>query len=350
MASSPLTPKRSYRRAYFGFFAILAGLIVYFAVRRLPASQPEPSRPSRIEAIACLGRISPEGEIIHVAAPYSLQGPSIVAELRVQKGDWITNQQVIAITQNQPVLDAAHRLAESQVRVAERRLAQVKAGQKSGEIGAHQADVQRLEAERSNAQSDFQRSEQLFRSGAISAAELDKSRLLLETHTKMVLFAKEKFGSISEVREIDVALAQAELESAMASVRRAKVEYEQSFVRAPMNSQVIDIHARPGELVDAKGIVELAKTDSMFVDAEVYETDIARVKKGQRAEITTDWLPGKIQGTVEVVGLKLAKKEIRETDPSAYADSRVVEVKIRLEESQKVAGMIHAQVNVRILP
>jgi HlyD family secretion protein len=46
---------------------------------------------------------------------------------------------------------------------------------------------------------------------------------------------------------------------------------------------LIEIHTYPGERVGADGILELGRTDEMVAIAEVYETDIGRVRKGQRA-------------------------------------------------------------------
>ncbi|HAA30372.1 MAG TPA: HlyD family secretion protein, partial [Cyanobacteria bacterium UBA8553] len=43
--------------------------------------------------------------------------------------------------------------------------------------------------------------------------------------------------------------------------------------------RILKIHTRPGETVDAKeGIAELGQTDQMLVVAEVYESDISKVR------------------------------------------------------------------------
>jgi HlyD family secretion protein len=57
-------------------------------------------------------------------------------------------------------------------------------------------------------------------------------------------------------------------------------------------------------------------------------------------------------GTVRVVGLKIGKKDVLNTDPAADVDARVVEVKILLtpESSKKVAGLTYAKALVKILP
>jgi HlyD family secretion protein len=61
---------------------------------------------------------------------------------------------------------------------------------------------------------------------------------------------------------------------------------------------------------------------------------------------------GELGGTVRVVGLKIGKKDVLNTDPAADVDARVVEVKILLtpESSKKVAGLTYAKTLVKILP
>ena len=88
----------------------------------------------------------------------------------------------------------------------------------------------------------------------------------------------------------------------------------------------------------------------MYVEAEVYETDIARVRPGQLATITSELFPGTMTGVVEVVGTTLAKNTVLPLDPVAFADARVFKVWIRLNQGEKVAGLIHGKVNVVIQP
>ena len=84
--------------------------------------------------------------------------------------------------------------------------------------------------------------------------------------------------------------------------------------------------------------------------AEVYETDISKIRLGQQATISSTGFIGKLSGTVAEIGLQIGKKDVLGNDPAADVDSRVVEVKIRLEpaSSEKVKGLTNLQVNVVI--
>ena len=87
-----------------------------------------------------------------------------------------------------------------------------------------------------------------------------------------------KGNVISDSKRDELQLA---LDVARADVQRAEAELERNRVRSPIDGQVIAVHARDGERVNGEGIVELGRTQEMYAIAEVYETDIGRVRLGQ---------------------------------------------------------------------
>jgi HlyD family secretion protein len=141
-----------------------------------------------------------------------------------------------------------------------------------------------------------------------------------------------------------------QLEVARADVARARADLEQAVVRSPIAGRVLKVHARSGERVGDQGIAEIGRTDAMRAVAEVYETDIARIRVGQRATIASPALPHPIGGTVERIGDLVGKLDILGTDPVARTDARVVEVEIKLDDSATVAGMTNLQVEIAFDP
>jgi HlyD family secretion protein len=183
---------------------------------------------------------------------------------------------------------------------------------------AAKADVARLEAELHNAEAECRRYDQLFKDGFVSPSERET------WHTKQ-------------------AMLEAQLE-------RAKAELALAVVRSPISGRVLDVHAREGERVGLDGIVELGQTDAMYAVAEVYETDVQRVRVGQHATISSPALVRPLSGTVDRVGLKVGKKDVLSVDPAAKTDARVVEVRILLDDAEEVAGLTHLEVDVAIVP
>jgi len=123
---------------------------------------------------------------------------------------------------------------------------------------------------------------------------------------------------------------------------------EMSLIKASKRAQVLEIYARPGEKVGELGVMELGETDNMSVVAEVYETDINRVKAGQTATISSPALDQPVTGTVTRVGYKVGKMDILNVDPIAKADARVVETVIQVDDSEALQRLTNLQVDVEI--
>ena len=336
------------------FLAIVIGAGAWALVRynkvQETAATPVTSGSRESRSIACLGRIEPEDGVMTLGAR-SLSGqPSIVSELRVKEGDPVQSGQILAVLNSKEQLESVWRQAEARVTVARNRLAQVKVGAKASDVAAQQSEIARLEAELANAQLEYRRYQQLRQKEVVPASALDPRRLLVETITQSLNQAKQRLTSLTEVRQVDIDLAEAELEAALADVNRARAELKQATIHSPITGSVLRILAWPGEEVGPGGIMELAKTEQMYVIAEVAESDISRVQVGQSAIVTSTTLPTKIKGTVERIGTKVGKNAVLFTDPASFNDTRVVEVKIRLDDSKIAAGLMNAQVSVVINP
>ena len=178
--------------------------------------------------------------------------------------------------------------------------------------------VVRLRARLENAEEEYGRYDKLYQNNAESVSLRNKWRM-----------------------QVDV--AKADLQSAQAELGLATV-------RSPIDGQVVKIHARRGERVGPDGVVEIGATDDMYAVAEVYETDIGRVRVGQRATVSSPAFPGAIHGTVERIGLKVTRQDVLHTDPAVETDARVVEVKVRLDESRQVSGLTNLETEVIITP
>ncbi|WP_041233455.1 ABC exporter membrane fusion protein [Cylindrospermum stagnale] len=372
--------------------AVATGAISLYSLSRFRLTnsvQPEitPSNSPTMTAVAALGRLEPQGEVIRLSAPDSQGGGVRVAKLLINKGEKVQRGQVIAILDSYDSRFAALEKAHRQVQVAQASLYKVEAGAKDGDIYAQEATIANLEAELRgqiysqeatiaridaewrNAETENRRYQKLYRDGAVSASDADTKRLrvdtvqqqmreakasltrTVETLQKRLNEAKARLVSIAEVRPTDVQAAQADVESAKASVKQAEADLDLSSVRSPINGQVLKINAWPGEMIGSQGIAELGRTQQMFVVAEVYETDIKKVRLGQSAKITGDAFSGEIRGTVTDIGLRVGKQNIFTTNPGADTDNKIIDVKIRIDnlsDNQRISGLTDLQVQVLI--
>ncbi len=342
------------RRIHVWFLAVGVSAIVLvaaLAVFHHAPIQQATSVPAAVpRAVACLGRLEPE-DGVRVIGARSLSGqPSLVGEVEVREGDSVRVQQVLALLNSKDELEAVLRQAQANVELARKRLTQVRAGAKAGDIAAQKAEIARIQVELENAQVEYARTQALYDEKVGSKSALDLRRVEVESKERLLEQATEKLRSLSEVRDTDVNVVEADVAVAVAQEQRARAEYEASIVRAPISGQVIKIHAWPGEEVGPKGIMELGHTDRMYVIAEVPDTQIGFVQPGYHAVVTSDGLPVQLYGTVQQIGSEVGKNELLYTDVAALSDARVVEVKILLDNGKSAASLIHAQARVLIRP
>ncbi len=316
-------------------------------VRGNKLSQPAVNIPLKITA---LGRLEPATEVVQLSAPVALDGDRLT-QLLVKEGDRVKARQVVAILDSRDRLQDELRQAQEQVKLTQAKLAQIKAGAKTGEIQAQQAIITRLQAEIigsiatqtaaiarwqsevRNARAEYARFQQLYQQGALAASTLDSKRLVAETAQAQLSEAiamknrtvaslqaqlseaKATLNRIVEVRPTDVQAARTEVETAIAAVKHAKTALDQAYVRAPITGQILKIHTQPGEKLSDNGIAELAQTDQMIAVAEVYQTDIGKVYIGQQAVITSQAFLGELRGVISQIGLQVNRQNVFSNQP-----------------------------------
>ncbi|HKF46661.1 MAG TPA: HlyD family efflux transporter periplasmic adaptor subunit [Terracidiphilus sp.] len=334
--------------------ALLVGasaLPILYSVRaQRQASPPPVSSGGHANGVSCLGRIEPEGGVIHVAGAYISGQPPVVQSLKVKVGEQVRRGELLAVLAGQRQLEAALEQAQARTSVARRRLEQVEAGPKQPDLAAQQAEITLLQARLQNAQSELQRYDALHRTDDVTASELDARRTAVSVIQSELEQSTRRLESLKEVSGGDLHIAEAQLQAAIADEQRSRRDYELCSVYAPTDGQILKIEAQPGEEAGTKGILELGHTGQMYVVAEVYETDIVRVHTGQRATISGDLLAAPLSGVVEQIDPAVKAPSVVTGDPTSFSDNRIVEARIRLDQSQAVAGLIDGRVNVVIQP
>ena len=346
--------------------------------------------PIPLTNVVAFGRLAPKGEIISLSVPNAED--SRVNKMMVAEGNWVEANQVIAILQGIDRKERDLEEARRNVELQRAKLKKTKSGDfKEAEIAAQQANIERLnaqlryetiereaalastKAELEQARITYQRNVSLTRQGAISQDELDKAQERLaiiearlnqreaelnntiQTTEKQIAQEIKNLARLREVRPVDIEIAEAELELAKVAVEQRKADLEDTKVRVPVAGRILRINTRVGERVDTeKGIIELGQTNQMYAIAEIYETEITKIKLGQKATIVSEYggFEGEIIGKVAHVGLQVGKRTLTgdAADPTNDENTRVVEVKIRINDqyTQKVAALTNMQVRVSI--
>lgn len=328
----------------------IAVLPLTVSLKRRGTLAAKATSPPASNSVGCLGRIEPEGGVIRVSAPYFAGGPALIAELTVKEGDWVQAGQILAVLVSTRQLQTTLKQAETRVVLARSRIDKVREGAKPADLATVKAEISRWEATMETAQAEFSRYAQLHKTHDVSSSELDQKRLAVETAKREVEQARHRLESLSEVRKTEVAIAEAELDAAIADRNHATVQLQAGVVRAPRQGHVLKTHAKPGEEVGPEGVLELGETGRMVVIAEVYETDIGRIHPGQHATISSDIIAGTLDGTVVEIGSQVLKNSVLPTDPVAFSDARVVKVTIQIPNGKAISNLIYGKVDVVIHP
>ncbi len=371
-------------------------LLLALCLGLVSCNRADETEPERVETaianptVVAVGRLGPVGGVIKLSVPNAAD--SRVNQILVQEGDRVQAGQVIAVLQGEE--RRQRDLAEAQQNVAlfEARLAQTQAGQaKQAEIAAQRSNIIRLEADLQTqrleraaaiaaAQADlreaeltYERQASLLNDGVISEQALDQARQVLDNRSATVIqrqaqlanteqtlqqqiaIEQQNLSQLQEVRPVDVQVARAELERARIAVEQRQADLEDTQVKVPIPGQILRINTKVGEQVNTQqGIVELGLTEQMFARAEVYETEVGKIRKGQRAKIVSEYggFEGEIEGTVEQIGLQIGSPQLQQssTNPTNDENTRVVAVDIRIDsaDSEKVAALTNMQVRVEI--
>lgn len=376
-------------RGIVAFSFMSLGTACSFLQAQTPSTQVA-TQPAPTKTVVARGKIIPEWDVIKLSV--SNAEDSRVNKILVKVGDRVQANQAIAILQGADRRSADLQAAQSNVELLRAQLEKAPQGDaKPGAIAAQRAVIARLEAQLPaemtqkeaeiastqatlrEAALTYQRRQTLNREGAIRRADLDAARKELETATATLRANKAdleqtvttlqaqmdeeraKLEELQQVRLIDIAIAKAELEKALIEVQQRKADLEDTQVRVPVAGQILRINTKVGEQVNTQlGIVDLGRTEQMFARAEVYETDLTKILKGQRATLISEYggFNGKIHGTVEDIGLQIGQRTLSEgaSNPTSDDNARIVDVSIRIasEHSPKVAGLTNMQVRVTI--
>ena len=162
----------------------------------------------KIKTVTALGKLAPQGEIVKLSAPTSVDGVKI-ERLLVAEGGTVKAGQVIVILDSRGRLQAAVDEAKAKVSVAQASLVKTKAGSKQGEINAQKATITRLEVER------VAEIESLQATLAKVIAETDtQSQSLKATLAKVIAETDTKTQSqIGAIAEAQAGLVNAQVEN-----------------------------------------------------------------------------------------------------------------------------------------
>ncbi len=295
--------------------------------------------PGRVEpSIAGPGRVEPSSEDIKIGSELSGR----LKLVKVEEGDAIHRGEVLAELENADYR-AQVESARANVVAKEATLRKVNNGARRQERDAAWSSVSEAKAVMENAQAELRRRQELFSAGVVSREELDR-------FTREADVAKAKYQSAVEqhslvddrAREEDRSFAEADLQLSRAQLDEAQAKYAKTFIRSPIDGTVLRKHHRSGESVSNSStmpdpILTIGDRNILRVRVDVDETDVSKVRVGQKAYVTADAFgKQKFWGRVVRVGQQVGPKNVRTDEPTEKVDTKILESLVELDPGSQL--------------
>lgn len=240
------------------------------------------------------GQLRLMGHIEATETNLAFKVPGIIKTINFQEGDYVRAGEIVAELDDRELRDEVA-VAGARLQAAQAYLARLLAGSRPQEIAAARAAVQQAEADLANKKLDYERLENLLARNAVPTARRDNARAAYLVALENLRQARENYSLVKEgPRKEDIERARAEVQQMAAALELAKTRLGYATLVAPVNGVVLSRPAEPGEVAAVGSVVlTTADLDQVYVQAYIPETELARVKLGQPAEVYTDTYPGK---------------------------------------------------------
>jgi len=132
--------------------------------------------------------------------------------------------------------------------------------------------------------------------------EIDAARSRLAEGRAMVQLARSNLEKI-QVLEKEITAAEAQVESAAVALRLAEIQLNYSKLAAPFDGILISRNTESGEVVSpGQEVLSVADLSRMDLKVFVGETEIGKIRPGQKADVQIDSFPGRtFSGTVSYI-------------------------------------------------
>jgi HlyD family secretion protein len=237
-------------------------------------------------------QVSGNIEVTQVEASFRIAGK--VRERLVEEGQAVQDGQVLARLDTQD-LEQTVAMRQADSAVAQAALAELRAGSRSEEIEAAKAALDQASADLRRLEPDEARLRELQLQGIVSRRDHEASRAALEAAKAKVRQAEQQYALVRKgPRGEDIAQGQARNEQALQGLALARTQLNYATLTAPFSGLVLSVNVEPKEYVSpGTAVATLGQLSQVWLRAYVEETDLGRVKLGQKALLTTDAFPGR---------------------------------------------------------
>ena len=163
--------------------------------------------------------------------------------------------------------------------------------------------VSRAQVDLTEAQRDLDRKQSLVEKQFIAQSEADRARALVNTSQEALKAVQAQVG----VAQAGVKSAQASVAQREAALAQARIDLARTRITSPVNGIVIKRAIERGQTVAAslqapELFIIAQNLRDMQVDAAIDESDVGRIRTGQKASFSVDAFPGQsFEGQIKQV-------------------------------------------------
>ena len=239
-------------------------------------------RGTLLATVAASGAVNP---VTQVSVGTQVSGQ--IKELFVDFNDEVKAGQLIAMLDPE-TFEYRVRSAQADVDAARAAVLTAQANAAAGRAGISKAQVDLTEAQR-----DFDRKRDLADKQFIAQSEVDRTRALVNTSGELLKLAQAQ-ANVSQA-QITTALANVAQREAM--LGQARIDLGRTRITSPVNGIVIKRTIERGQTVAAslqapELFVIAQNLLDMQVEASIDESDVGRIRLGQKATFSVDAFPG----------------------------------------------------------
>jgi HlyD family secretion protein len=240
------------------------------------------------------GSLSTSGNIEATEVQLSFRVQGRMAERFVDEGDRVKAGQVVARLDSSDLKQQVA-LREADLQTALAALDELTNGYRKEDVAQAKASLDAAEAEAARLASDDERQTALLKKEVISQKEYDFSHAALLAAQAARRQASERYALMKKgPRPEQIQQARSRAEAARQALALAQTQLGYGTIASPLDGMVLSKEAEPGEVLAAGApVVTVADLSSVYMRAYIDETDLGRVRLGQKAVVTTDTFPGK---------------------------------------------------------
>ena len=266
-----------------------------------------------------------EGEFVRLA-------PIEAAEVRVinvRRGDQVVAGQPLAVLEDTDAQIAVSQ-ASAALAQAKAQLADLQQGRRPEEIAVLEAALRSAKAQAEEARRVFERTQDLFKRGIATQADLDKAQTSVTTAEAMVGKAEADLDVARlPARTETITAAEHQVEQAQASLEQARWRLSKRTITAPEQGRVSDVIRNPGDLSGPSApVISILPEGAVKLKLYVPEEQFSTIQIGDRLAVSCDGCPGDLTALISY-----ASPEPEFTPPVIYS----------LETRQKLSHLIEAR-------